>query len=231
MVFPGPAPSVHKYWLAERKPRKEFPMGLIEIRRINTFGPEVKDLSHNSITVIGRKTLRGITAIKNLQLDNNHLTCIDDLALRSFKDLEILTLNNNNLTWIGKDMFSNMFRLRTLRLNDNLFHCDCQLSWLARYLRHSPRLAQYTRCNSPNHLKGQNIADLQDQEFKCSGLVEKAISGECISEPQCPHPCRCADGIVDCREKALSKVPDHLPDGTTELFITVLKQKDVIYWF
>ncbi|KAK5650601.1 hypothetical protein RI129_001630 [Pyrocoelia pectoralis] len=175
------------------------------------------DLSHNSITVIGRKTLRGITAIKNLQLDNNHLTCIDDLALRSFKDLEILTLNNNNLTWIGKDMFSNMFRLRTLRLNDNLFHCDCQLSWLARYLRHSPRLAQYTRCNSPNHLKGQNVADLQDQEFKCSGLVEKAISGECISEPQCPHPCRCADGIVDCREKALTKVPDHLPDGTTEL--------------
>lgn len=83
------------------------------------------------------------------------------------------TLNNNNLTWIGKDMFSNMFRLRTLRLNDNLFHCDCQLSWLARYLRHSPRLAQYTRCNSPNHLKGQNIADLQDQEFKCSGKYKK----------------------------------------------------------
>lgn len=66
-------------------------------------------------------------------------------------------------------MFSNMFRLRTLRLNDNLLHCDCQLSWLARYLRHSTRLAQYTRCHSPNNLKGQNIADLQDQEFKCSG--------------------------------------------------------------
>lgn len=85
------------------------------------------------------------------------------------------TLNNNNLTWIGKDMFSNMFRLRTLRLNDNLLHCDCQLSWLARYLRHSPRLAQYTRCHSPNHLKGQSIADLQDHEFKCSGkhLLQK----------------------------------------------------------
>ncbi|XP_025828902.1 protein slit isoform X2 [Agrilus planipennis] len=175
------------------------------------------DLSHNLLTVIGRKTLRGISAVKHLQLDNNHLTCIDDSALRSFKDLEILTLNNNNLTWIGKDMFSNMFRLRTLRLNDNLFHCDCQLSWLARYLRHSTRLGQYTRCHSPSNLKGQNIADLQEQDFKCSGLVEKAISGECISEPLCPHPCRCADGIVDCREKALPKVPDHLPEGTTEL--------------
>lgn len=49
-----------------------------------------------------------------------------------------------------------------------------------------------------------------------SGLAERQ-NGECQSEPQCPHPCRCADGIVDCREKALKKVPDHLPEGTTEL--------------
>lgn len=78
-------------------------------------------------------------------------------------------LNNNNLTWLAKDMFNNMFRLRTLRLSENLFHCDCQLTWLARYLRNSPRLAPYTRCHSPNHLKGHTISDLQDQDFKCSG--------------------------------------------------------------
>ncbi|XP_057665439.1 protein slit isoform X2 [Diorhabda carinulata] len=175
------------------------------------------DLSHNQISVLGKKTFRGIQSLRNLQIDNNKLTCIDDNALRAMKDLEILTLNNNNLTWLGKDMFSNMFRLRTLRLSDNLFHCDCQMSWLAKYLRHSSRLAQYTRCYSPSHLKGQAIVDLQDRDFKCSGLVERAISGECISEPQCPHPCRCADGIVDCRQKGLTKVPDHLPDSITEL--------------
>lgn len=66
-------------------------------------------------------------------------------------------------------MFSNMFRLRILRLNDNLLHCDCQLSWLARYLRHSPRIAPNTKCHSPNHVKGENVTDLQDHEFKCSG--------------------------------------------------------------
>lgn len=174
------------------------------------------DLSHNQLQVIGRKSLRGTPALKTLQLDNNHLTCIDEVAISSLKELEILTLNNNNLTSLPQDLFAELYRLRTLKLSDNNLICDCHLSWLARWLRRFPRLALYTRCFSPNQLKGQNVADLHEQEFKCSGLVERP-SGECQSEPQCPHPCRCADGIVDCREKALTKVPDHLPEGTTEL--------------
>lgn len=174
------------------------------------------DVSHNQLEMIGRKTLRGISALKNLQLDNNKLTCIDEAAIQGLKDLEVLTLNNNNLTSLGKDMFEDMYRLRTLRLSDNNLICDCHLAWLARWLRRVPRLGLYTRCFSPNQLKGQNVADLHDQEFKCSGLVERP-SGECVSEPQCPHPCRCSDGIVDCQEKALTKVPDHLPEATTEL--------------
>lgn len=69
-----------------------------------------------------------------------------------------------------------MFRLRTLRLSDNNLICDCQLSWLARFLRHSPRLNHATRCFSPNHLKGQNVADLHDQEFKCSGQYTRCTA-------------------------------------------------------
>ncbi|XP_039283306.1 protein slit [Nilaparvata lugens] len=174
------------------------------------------DLSHNKLQMIGRKTLRGIPALKTLQLDNNHLTCLDEMAIKSLKDLEVLTLNNNNLTTLAEDLFADAYRLRTLRLSENNLICDCHLGWLARWLRRNPRLALYTRCFSPNQLKGQNVADLHEQEFKCSGLAERP-SGECRAEPQCPHPCRCADGIVDCREKALTRVPDHLPETTTEL--------------
>lgn len=67
-------------------------------------------------------------------------------------------------------MFNNMFRLKTLRLSDNNLICDCQLSWLSKFLLHSPRLGQYTKCFSPIHLRGQNIADLLDSDFKCSGI-------------------------------------------------------------
>lgn len=79
------------------------------------------------------------------------------------------TLNNNNLTTLPRDTFTGQPRIRALRLSDNPFACDCHLSWLSRFLRAAPRLAPYTRCHSPGQLKGQNVADLHDQEFKCSG--------------------------------------------------------------
>ncbi|KAL1130294.1 hypothetical protein AAG570_013232, partial [Ranatra chinensis] len=150
------------------------------------------------------------------QLDNNLLTCVDEQAIKNLKELEVLTLNNNNLSWLAADIFSELVRLRALRLSENRLGCDCQLAWLAEWLRRHPRLALYTRCFSPNQLKGQTIADLHQQEFKCSGIEERGAR-ECQVEPRCPHQCRCADGIVDCREKALSNVPDHLPDSATEL--------------
>ncbi|XP_014246205.1 protein slit isoform X2 [Cimex lectularius] len=181
------------------------------------------DLSHNHLQVIGKKSLRGIPAIKTLQLDNNMLICVDEQAIKSLRELEVLTLNNNNLTSLPANLFDDLFRLRTLRLSENKFACDCHLVWLARWLRRFPRLGLYTRCHSPNQIKGHNVADLHDQEFKCSGLVERGI-GECQSEPSCPHQCHCANGIVDCREKALISIPHHLPESTTELR---LEQNDI----
>lgn len=113
---------------------------------------------------------KGVSVLRSLQLDHNQIVCIDEQAVRSLHELEILTLNNNNLTTLPREMFSNMPRLRALRLSDNPFACDCHLSWLSKFLRSAPRLAPYTRCHSPSQLKGQNVADLHDQEFKCSGI-------------------------------------------------------------
>ncbi|XP_037915556.1 protein slit isoform X1 [Hermetia illucens] len=187
------------------------------------------DLSHNSITSVARRVFKGAQSLRSLQLDNNQITCLDEQAFKGLADLEILTLNNNNLTSLPHNVFGGLSRLRALRLSDNPFACDCHLSWLSRFLRSAPRLAPYTRCQSPSQLKGQNVADLHDQEFKCSGLTENAPI-ECGATSTCPHPCRCADGIVDCREKSLTNVPQSLPDDTTELrleqnYITELPPK------
>ncbi|XP_036333859.1 protein slit-like isoform X3 [Rhagoletis pomonella] len=129
----------------------------------------ILDISHNIITTVGRRVFKGAQSLRSLQLDNNQITCMDEHAFKGLIDLEILTLNNNNLTSLPHNAFSGLNRLRALRLSDNPFSCDCHLSWLSRFLRSAPRLAPYTRCQSPSQLKGQNVADLHDQEFKCSG--------------------------------------------------------------
>lgn len=98
------------------------------------------------------------------------------------------TLNNNNLTALPHNAFGGLGKLRALRLSDNPFACDCHLSWLSRYLRSAPRLAPYTRCQSPSQLKGQNVADLHDQEFKCSGMYGAQLQLHCCTVAQLQLP-------------------------------------------
>ena len=33
----------------------------------------------------------------------------------------------------------------------------------------------------------------------------------------CPTPCKCSDGIADCRNKKLTHIPTHFPADTTEM--------------
>lgn len=61
--------------------------------------------------------------------------------------------------------------MKALRLSENPFSCDCHLSWLAKYLKSLPRQVPHTRCHSPSQMKGQNIVDIAEVEFKCSGKI------------------------------------------------------------
>lgn len=175
--------------------------------------------------MVGPKTLRGIPSLKHLLLDYNELSCVDEAAFRELKELEILTLNNNKLATLGKDVYNGLSHLRTLKMSDNNWVCDCNLSWLSRMLKTSFNrgLGQNSaapRCHQPSQLKGLSLLDAQDHEFKCSAEKGSSQGQECGSEPQCPHPCKCsADGIVDCRENSLTRVPTYLPEDTVELLV------------
>lgn len=90
------------------------------------------------------------------------------------------TLNNNKLVTLGKEMLNGMSHLRTLKLSDNAFACDCHLAWLSSHLRAHPRLGQHTRCASPVHLKERNLVDLQvsltDQRLADSPNLRALVS-------------------------------------------------------
>uniref|UniRef100_W5KTN6 Slit homolog 3 (Drosophila) n=1 Tax=Astyanax mexicanus TaxID=7994 RepID=W5KTN6_ASTMX len=171
-----------------------------------------RDLSENQIQAIPRKSFRGITNVKNLQLDSNHISCIEDGAFRALRDLEILTLNNNNITLIPLSSFNHMPKLRTLRLHSNNLHCDCHLSWLSDWLRQRKGLAHFTQCMSPAHMRGLSVPDVQKRDFVCTEPRSCAPQASV-----CPASCSCTNNIVDCRRKGLTEIPANLPEGIVEI--------------
>uniref|UniRef100_A0A671XXY3 Slit homolog 3 (Drosophila) n=1 Tax=Sparus aurata TaxID=8175 RepID=A0A671XXY3_SPAAU len=176
-----------------------------------------RDLSENQIQSVPRKAFRGITSVKNLQLDSNHISCIEDGAFRALRDLEILTLNNNNITLIPLSSFNHMPKLRTLRLHSNNLHCDCHLSWLSDWLRARRGLAPFTQCMAPAHMRGLNVPDVQKKDFICNGPAQTE-SRACVPQVAvCPPSCTCNNNIVDCRRKGLTEIPANLPEGIVEI--------------
>uniref|UniRef100_A0A7N6FGE0 Slit homolog 3 (Drosophila) n=1 Tax=Anabas testudineus TaxID=64144 RepID=A0A7N6FGE0_ANATE len=176
-----------------------------------------RDLSENQIQAVPRKAFRGITSVKNLQLDSNHISCIEDGAFRALRDLEILTLNNNNITLIPLSSFNHMPKLRTLRLHSNNLHCDCHLSWLSDWLRARRGLAPFTQCMAPAHMRGLNVPDVQKKDFVCNGPAQTE-SRTCVPQVAvCPPSCSCNNNIVDCRRKGLTEIPANLPEGIVEI--------------
>ncbi|KAF2975356.1 hypothetical protein EK904_000213 [Melospiza melodia maxima] len=176
------------------------------------------DLSENFIQAIPRKAFRGATDLKNLQLDKNQISCIEDGAFRALRGLEVLTLNNNNITSIPVSSFNHMPKLRTFRLHSNHLFCDCHLAWLSQWLRQRPTIGLFTQCAAPAQLRGLNVAEIQKNEFSCSGQTDSAHAQLCsLSSGSCPAMCTCSNGIVDCRGKGLTAIPANLPETMTEI--------------
>lgn len=54
-------------------------------------------------------------------------------------------------------------------LAQNPFICDCNLKWLADYLRTNPIETSGARCASPRRLANKRIGQIKSKKFRCSG--------------------------------------------------------------
>lgn len=57
-------------------------------------------------------------------------------------------------------------------LAQNPFICDCNLKWLADYLRSNPIETSGARCASPRRLANKRIGQIKSKKFRCSGRPE-----------------------------------------------------------
>lgn len=54
-------------------------------------------------------------------------------------------------------------------LAQNPFICDCNLKWLADFLRTNPIETSGARCASPRRLANKRIGQVKSKKFRCSG--------------------------------------------------------------
>lgn len=64
------------------------------------------------------------------------------------------------------------------RLHSNHLFCDCHLAWLSQWLRQRPTIGLFTQCAAPAQLRGLNVAEVQKNEFSCSGEGDRG-GGRC----------------------------------------------------
>lgn len=61
-------------------------------------------------------------------------------------------------------------------LNSSQFLCDCQLSWLKRWLNEAGfQSTVVAQCEYPELLKERNVLDLVPTDFKCGMLFEAIV--------------------------------------------------------
>ena len=71
-------------------------------------------------------------------------------------------------------------------LAQNPFICDCNLKWLADFLRTNPIETSGARCASPRRLANKRIGQIKSKKFRCSGSCPPARSPARLQSAQGP---------------------------------------------
>uniref|UniRef100_A0AAR2J0E5 Slit homolog 1 protein n=1 Tax=Pygocentrus nattereri TaxID=42514 RepID=A0AAR2J0E5_PYGNA len=171
----------------------------------------------NKITELPKGVFDGLYALQLLLLNANKIHCVRANAFQDLQNLSLLSLYDNKIQTLAKGTFASLRAIQTLHLAQNPFICDCNLKWLADYLRSNPIETSGARCASPRRLANKRIGQIKSKKFRCSGTEDTRLNNECNNDPVCPAKCRCESNVVDCSNLRLTKVPEHIPASTTEL--------------
>ncbi|XP_078612818.1 uncharacterized protein LOC144882711 [Branchiostoma floridae x Branchiostoma japonicum] len=95
---------------------------------------ETLKLSGNNINSIPRDAFQGLN-IKTLDLSRNNISSLLPGAFNGLRNLESLELSQNKIESVPGMMFQQISSLRTLRLQNNPWNCNCKLLELVRWMQ------------------------------------------------------------------------------------------------
>uniref|UniRef100_A0A8C3P2S5 Slit guidance ligand 1 n=1 Tax=Chrysemys picta bellii TaxID=8478 RepID=A0A8C3P2S5_CHRPI len=179
----------------------------------------------NKITDLPRGVFGGLHALQLLLINANKINCIRADTFGDLQSLSLLSLYDNKLQGLAKGTFAPLRAIQTLHLAQNPFICDCNLRWLADFLRANPIETSGARCASPRRLANKRIGQIKSKKFRCSakeqyfipGAEDHQLNSECSSDVSCPPKCRCEANVVECSNLKLTKLPERIPQTTAEL--------------
>uniref|UniRef100_UPI001EAEB76C slit homolog 1 protein-like n=1 Tax=Oncorhynchus gorbuscha TaxID=8017 RepID=UPI001EAEB76C len=131
----------------------------------------------NKITDLPRGLFEGLGSLELLLLNANKIHCIRATAFQDLENLALLSLYDNKIQTLAKGTFSPLHSIQTLHLAQNPFVCDCNLKWLADYLRSNPIETSGARCASPRRLANKRIGQIKSKKFRCSAKEQYHIPG------------------------------------------------------
>jgi len=138
-----------------------------------------------------------------------------DLSFSKIDSLTIETMSNE------VKLFAILLLHFKFILTENPLHCDCHMNMGVKYINHFISNKTITQpddlfdswiCQSPKELAGAPYVKIRPEQTVCP-----------VNVSGCPEECECFERpvsgrlIVDCRNKDLVRIHEHLPEGTLEL--------------
>jgi len=150
-------------------------------------------LLNNVMTTFPTRALAQLTKIRVLDVGFNLMTSLPVDAFRSMKMLTLLALDGNPLATLRSETFAHLNgSLRGLSLGGSALHCDCNLRWIATWIRDSDlqvtsreRSPQF--CGSPPALRPRSFYQLAPQDFKCADEADELENETDDATPTTPR--------------------------------------------
>ena len=154
----------------------------------------------NSITELGQGIFKGLNKLELLLLNANNISCIRSDLFADLSNVKLLSLYDNHIQSLANGTFDGLKSIQTIHLGNNPFICDCNLRWLAAYLRQNPVETSDARCTEPKRVGKKRLASLELDKFKCKGSEQfrTKFAGHCMVDEQCPAQCTCEGSVVNC---------------------------------
>uniref|UniRef100_A0A4W5R9P5 Reticulon 4 receptor like 1 n=1 Tax=Hucho hucho TaxID=62062 RepID=A0A4W5R9P5_9TELE len=154
---------------------------------------DLLNLSHlflhgNKLWSLHQNTFRGLGVLDRLLLHQNRLQWVHRLAFHDLHRLTTLYLFNNSLTELSGASLALLPALEYLRLNNNLWECDCKALPLWDWLRRFRGSTSSLGCVSPPELQGRDLKALRKEELPSCSAGETQGGGVIGGEhPHIPH--------------------------------------------